>query len=227
MKKEALEFKKFIKKLNKDVPLLICLWIQSVCKKAKPNSSSQLLRESENRTQLHTQKMHTAVSYFYTHKVCLKSDYFSKKSNGEWTGNPTLLNIMARYIRSLHRQKVCCFLGNTNIYLQFTITNAILQTRAGETQESIKAITTLKLQELYKYNASLKYTSQLSRLPTGQGGRIQGGVHQRIIMSLMYAIAFTCFLRFNKVLCIKVWHIQIHDLATRKVELTLNFQKIY
>ena len=43
MKKEALELKKFIKKLNKDVPLLICLWIQSIYKKAEPNSSSQLL----------------------------------------------------------------------------------------------------------------------------------------------------------------------------------------
>ena len=126
MKKEALKFKKFVKKPNKDVPPLICLWIQSVCKKAEPNSSSQLLRESKNRTWLYTQKMCTAVSYFYAHEVCFKSDYFSKKSNREWIGNPTLLDIVARYIRSLHRRKVCFFLSNTNIYLQFAITNAIL-----------------------------------------------------------------------------------------------------
>jgi len=50
--------------------------------------------------------MRTAVSYFYAHKVRLGSNRFSKKSNGEWTGNPTLLDIMVRYIRSLHRQKV-------------------------------------------------------------------------------------------------------------------------
>ena len=70
--------------------------------------------------------MRAVVSYFYAHEVRLKSDYFSEKSNGEWTGNPTLLDIVARYMRSLYRQKVCFFLGNTNIYLQFAITNAIL-----------------------------------------------------------------------------------------------------
>ena len=47
--------------------------------------------------------MRVAVSYFYAHEVCLKSDRFSKKSNGEWIGNPTLLDIVARYIRSLYR----------------------------------------------------------------------------------------------------------------------------
>ena len=70
--------------------------------------------------------MHTAVSYFYAYEVCLKSDHFSKKSNREWIGNPTLSDIIARYIRSLHRQKVYFFIGNTNIYLQFAITNTIL-----------------------------------------------------------------------------------------------------
>jgi hypothetical protein len=50
--------------------------------------------------------MRAAVSYFYTHEIHLRSDQFSKKSNREWTGNTTLLDIMARYIRSLHRQKV-------------------------------------------------------------------------------------------------------------------------
>ena len=47
--------------------------------------------------------MRTVVSYFYTHKVCLKSDYFSKKSNRKWTENPTLSDIVVKYIRSLHR----------------------------------------------------------------------------------------------------------------------------
>ena len=126
MKKEAPELEKFVKKPNKDVPPLICLWIQSVCEKAEPNSSSQLLRESENRTWSHAQKMRAAVSYFYAHEVRLGSDRFSEKSNGEWTGNPTLSDIVARYMRSLHRRKVCFFIGNTNIYLQFAITNAIL-----------------------------------------------------------------------------------------------------
>ena len=47
--------------------------------------------------------MHIAVSYFYTYKVCFKSNYFSKKNNREWTGNLTLLDIIIRYIKSLHR----------------------------------------------------------------------------------------------------------------------------
>jgi hypothetical protein len=70
--------------------------------------------------------MHAVVSYFYAYEVCFKSDYFSKKSNREWTENPILLDIVVRYIRSLYRQKVYFFIGNTNIYLQFVITNAIL-----------------------------------------------------------------------------------------------------
>ena len=70
--------------------------------------------------------MRAAVSYFYAHEVCLRSNQFSKKTNGEWTGNPTLSDIVARYIRSLHRQKVYFFLGNSDIYLLFAIINAIL-----------------------------------------------------------------------------------------------------
>ena len=85
----------------------------------------------------------------------------------------------------------------------------------------------LKLQERYKYNTNVKYTSQLSHLPTGEGGRIWGGVYQCIIISLIYAIAFAYFLKFNKVLHIKVRYIQIHNPATGKVELILNFQKTY
>jgi hypothetical protein len=50
--------------------------------------------------------MRAAVSYFYAHEIRLGSDRFSEKSNGEWTGNPTLSDIVARYMRSLHRRKV-------------------------------------------------------------------------------------------------------------------------
>ena len=50
--------------------------------------------------------MRIAVSYFYAYKVYLRSKQFSKKSNREWIGNLILLDIIARYIRSLYRQKV-------------------------------------------------------------------------------------------------------------------------
>jgi hypothetical protein len=43
----------------------------------------------------------------------------------------------------------------------------------------------------------------------------------------MYAIAFTYFLRFNEVLHIKVRHIRVHDPATGKVELILDFRKTH
>jgi hypothetical protein len=49
------------------------------------------------------QKMRTVVFYFYTYEIYLGSDQFSKKSNGEWTGNLTLSDIMARYIKSLYK----------------------------------------------------------------------------------------------------------------------------
>ena len=39
-------------------------------------------------------------------RFILKVINFLKKSNGEWTGNLILLDIMVRYIKSLHRQKV-------------------------------------------------------------------------------------------------------------------------
>ena len=47
--------------------------------------------------------MRVVVSYFYAYEVCLKSNHFSEKSNGEWIGNLILLDIVARYIRSLYR----------------------------------------------------------------------------------------------------------------------------
>ena len=43
----------------------------------------------------------------------------------------------------------------------------------------------------------------------------------------MYAIAFTYFFKFDEVLYIKVQYIQIHNPATGKVKLILDFQKIY
>ena len=46
--------------------------------------------------------MRTAVFYFYVYEVCFKSDQFSKKSNREWIRNPTLSDIMVRYMRSLY-----------------------------------------------------------------------------------------------------------------------------
>jgi hypothetical protein len=45
------------------------------------------------------------------------------------------------------------------------------------------------------------------------------------MMSLMYAIAFTCFLRFDEVLRIELRHIRLHDKKIGKVELSLDWRK--
>ena len=66
-----------------------------------------------------------------------------------------------------------------------------------------------------------------ARAPT-DGLRIWGGARQRLMMTLVYAIAFQCLLRFDEVVRIEVRHLRRHHLPEGpKIELTLDFRKTH
>ncbi|OJD10123.1 hypothetical protein AJ78_08734 [Emergomyces pasteurianus Ep9510] len=85
------------------------------------------------------------------------------------------------------------------------------KTRDGERSESVRLVSLTILQQLFEYNAS----------------RVWGGVRQRIMMSLIYAISFLCFLRIEETLRIEYRHIRIHDARSGKMELVLDFRKTH
>ena len=73
------------------------------------------------------------------------------------------------------------------------------------------------------------FSTRPAALPRDMDGfRIWGGVRQRAMMSLMYAIAFQCLLRIDEVLRIEVRHLRRHILPEGpKIELTLDFRKTH
>lgn len=100
--------------------------------------------------------------------------------------------------------------------------------RAGE-KSSIKAITSQKIRELYEYNSRILLSTRAATLPqSAHGIRIWGGVRQRMMMSLIYAIAFQCLLRIDEVTQIKVKHLRRHELPEGpRIELTLDYRKTH
>lgn len=90
----------------------------------------------------------------------------------------------------------------------------------------MKAITAQKLQELFEFNMEVPFSSHLNRLEsTKSGDRLWGGGRQRMMMSLIYAISFLCFLRMDEVLRIELRHFRFNGLQHGQTELTLDFRK--
>lgn len=101
--------------------------------------------------------------------------------------------------------------------------------RAGE-KSSVKAITSQKIRELYEYNSRILLSTRPATLPRSTDGiRIWGGVRQRMMMSLIYAIAFLCLLRIDEVAQIEVKHLRRHELpdGRPRIELTLDYRKTH
>ncbi|PGH15757.1 hypothetical protein GX50_09006 [[Emmonsia] crescens] len=190
--------------LNADTPVLICIWIGFNCEKPE-KSEDWILRDRADRTWSHAMKMRAAVSYYYAQTLRKGRGMFLEKSDGSWSGNPVYSDIVSQYMRSLRRRK----------------------TRDGERPESVRSVSSTVLQQLFEYNASIPFSSLPSRNPDGVGGRVWGGVRQRIMMSLIYAISFLCFLRIEETLRIEYRHIRLHDLRSGKMELILDFRKTH
>ncbi|KAF2185541.1 hypothetical protein K469DRAFT_687868 [Zopfia rhizophila CBS 207.26] len=149
--------------------------------------------------------MRAAASYYYVCELGCESSVFTDCGNGKWVGNPCNSTFVKRYMRSLKRQKV----------------------RDGETQESVRAITSRKLEELLRFNANFPRFASIQRNPDTPHGRTWAGWRQRLMMSLMYAISFMCLLRLDEVLNIKVGNFRIHAEDKGKLELVLDFRKTH
>jgi len=75
---------------------------------------------------------------------------FTEREDGSWTGNPSLSDFVAQYMKSLKRGKA----------------------RAGEISESVKAITSLQIRRLYEYNMRIPFSTLPVPLPTVTADRI-------------------------------------------------------
>jgi len=98
--------------------------------------------------------------------------------------------------------------------------------RQGVVAESVKALEIETLRDLYIHNATVEGISRFQRLPSTTGGfRPWGGYRKRIMMSLIYAISFNCFLRIDETLRIEARHIRLLDSKKGKIELVLDYRK--
>jgi hypothetical protein len=125
-------------------------------------------------------------------------------------------------MRSLRRRKVDIYLS---LFLR-VLSNIFIKAKQGIVSESVKSINAEILQELYVYNAHQAANTRLQRLSsTKDGARIWGGYRKRIMMQLIYAISFQCFLRIDETLRIETRHIRVINARRGQIELTLDYRK--
>lgn len=214
-----------ITKLTAMTPYFIAAWLKHGCE--PPDKSSQLRRhrESHGYGATHAMKMRASASFMYCNQLGNERTYYSRTTDGSWHGNPVQSNTISTYFASLKRSKVLYHVPI--IITPILMSHSPRQTRAGEASESVRAITIDTLRDLYAYNAGISAPNRPQQLPRGEHGIIWGGANQRLMMQLVYAIAFQCFLRIQEALEIKVRNIRILDEETGKIEITLDYRKTH
>jgi hypothetical protein len=186
---------------GRETPVLITSWIESSFGTAEEPAS---VESAGVRSLGGAEKMRSLASHFYAIDQGYGSRRFAEKADRSWSGNPSLSDFVEQYMKSLKRRKA----------------------RAGE-NSSVKAITSKKIRELYEYNMRIPFSTRSATLPrTTDGVQIWGGVYQRIMMTLIYAIAFQCLLRLDEVAQIEVKHLRKHELPEGpRIELILDYRK--
>lgn len=86
------------------------------------------------------------------------------------------------------------------------------------------AITEEKIKQLYEENSKATLEALFDRANLQQD-RSWGGPRKRLMMNLAYALSFLCLLRLDEVLNIRVENFHIHNIATGKLEIVLDFRK--
>lgn len=102
-----------LKTPSKDTPLLIASWIQSSCgtveegeATACPPPKGRRGKKDATNTFGHAEKMRSSVSHYYAIDQERGNRQFMERADGSWSGNPSLSDFMAQYMKSLKRRKV-------------------------------------------------------------------------------------------------------------------------
>ncbi|KAH9003271.1 hypothetical protein EDB86DRAFT_3062790 [Lactarius hatsudake] len=116
--------------------------------------------------------------------------------DGRMVGNPSVSEVVSRYMLSLHRRKV----------------------KAGETATSARAISAATMYTLYHFNARVPVRDL--RHPPAKGSKAD--CDQRLLQ-LAFTLAFSCLLRVDEVL--KIQSHDFINLGNNRLQLTLPFRK--
>ncbi|KAH9016345.1 hypothetical protein EDB85DRAFT_1875038, partial [Lactarius pseudohatsudake] len=149
------------------------------------------------------QKMCASMTYAFGRIHGLGSMHWQRDRDGRMVGNPSVSEVVSRYMLSLHRRKV----------------------KAGETATSARAISAATLHNLYHFNSRVPVRDL--RHPPAKKSKADcnewAGQNARRLLQLAFTLAFSCLLRVDEVL-----KIQCHDfiqLGGDKLQLTLPFRK--
>ncbi|KAH9007917.1 hypothetical protein EDB85DRAFT_1866007, partial [Lactarius pseudohatsudake] len=149
------------------------------------------------------QKMRASMTYAFGRIHGLGSMHWQRGGvDGRMVGNPSVSEVVSRYMLSLHRRKA----------------------QAGETATSARAISVETMRKLYHFNSrvevrDLRYAQRKRKADCDEWG----GQRARVLLKLAFTLAFSCLLRVDEVL-----KIQSHDfiqLGGDRLQLTLPFRK--
>ncbi|PPQ78301.1 hypothetical protein CVT24_006499 [Panaeolus cyanescens] len=200
-------------------PTLICLWILSECDTVDVNNKplpANVVRSSYS----HAQKMRAAMTYTFGRVHGLSKQAWSEQHTLDGrlitSGNPSVSELVSRYMLSLHRRKV----------------------QKGDISTSARAIDVGILERLHDYNRPI-IEDKLSR-KEALGGTYQpgtrrpedkstnihnwGGPTARAALQAIYLLAFLCLLRIDEVLKIQADQIEVDG---DKITLSLWYRKTH
>ncbi|PPR00572.1 hypothetical protein CVT24_005457 [Panaeolus cyanescens] len=159
----------------------------------------------------HAQKMRAAMTYTFGRVYGLGKQAWSEQQTQDGglltAGNPSVSELVSRYMLSLHRRKV----------------------QKGDISTSARAIDVGILERLYDYNFPIiKRAGNYqpgSRRPEHKSGIHEwGGPTARCALQAIYLLAFLCLLRIDEVLKIQADQI---DVDGDKITLTLWYRKTH
>ncbi|KAH9016263.1 hypothetical protein EDB85DRAFT_1875126, partial [Lactarius pseudohatsudake] len=129
-------------------PQFIVVWIMNECDELTLNGKNRLSTQVRA-TYGTAQKMCASMTYAFGRIHGLGSMHWQRGGDGRMVGNPSVSEVVSRYMLSLHRRKV----------------------KAGETATSARAISAATLRKLYHFNSRLQLTLPFRK--TSQFGHIK------------------------------------------------------
>ncbi|KAH9032741.1 hypothetical protein EDB84DRAFT_1438558 [Lactarius hengduanensis] len=155
-------------------PQFIVAWIMNESAHSHSRKSHPHRQCTVRATYGTAQKMRASMTYAFGRIHGLGSAHWERCADGRTVGNPSVSEMVSRYMLSLHRRKV----------------------KAGETATSARAISADTLKKLYHFNFRPEFRGKRDYAPGRKKADDQWGGSR-------YTIAFTCLLRVDEALKIQ------------------------
>ena len=172
------------------------------------------------------QKMRASMTYVFG-RICHLGNVPWQRHplDGSMVGNPSVSEMVSRYMLSLHRRKVRAGEVATSARAITAVSPLLLLWKDVRLDTDLLVMAQDTLKSLYDFNLRSQNWDLKDYAPgTKEKAHTQwGGGRARRLLHLAYTVAFTCLLRVDEVL-----KIQSHDfilLGDNKLQLTLPFRK--